>query len=266
LIEAPRPELYDLQTDPKELKNLYSVEPSKVTSMQARMAVWTAKFPPNSAKPDEKLPDPKDKIEVQNLLHNSMLASDDNRSNDARQFLEKALQLDPGSPTALRQLGELELSAGDYAKAASHLKRACELRPEDSIAAWEWGEAAYKAGDWPGARDGLEMSLKSAPSQMPARLMLGHVYLHLKDPKNAEDQFEAALLVDSDNTDGRLGLAEAQIQQSNFAGALPDLEALDKSDPKNAAALQLLAQTYRGLGREQDAKRVEEQAAALGKK
>ncbi len=43
----------------------------------------------------ESLPDPKDKIEVQNLLHNAMLASDDNRLSDARQYLEKALQLDP---------------------------------------------------------------------------------------------------------------------------------------------------------------------------
>ena len=92
------------------------------------------------------------------------------------------------------------------------------------------------------------------------------VYLRLKDAKNAEDQFEAALLVDSNNTDGRLGLAEAQIEQSDFAGALPDLEAFTKSDAQNAAALRLLAKAYRGLGREDDAKRIEKQAQALGQK
>ncbi len=268
LIEAPRPELYDLQADPKELKNLYAPDSSKMQSMQAEMAKWKAKLPPpsTSAKPGETLPDPKDKIEVQNLLHNAMLASDDNRSNDARQFLEKALQLDPSSPTALRQLGELELAAGDFAKAAVHLKRACEQRRDDSTAAFEWGEAAEKSGDWPGARDALESSLKLAPGQMSARLLLGHVYLQLKDAKNAEDQFEAALLVDSNNSDGRLGLAEAQVQQSDFAAALPDLEAITKSDRRNAAALRLLARAYRGLGREQDAKRTEGQAAALEKR
>jgi choline-sulfatase len=271
LIEAPRPELYDLEADPKELKNLYVTDSSKVQSMQAEMAKWKVKLPPRTssdmpAKPGEILPDPKDKIEVQNLLHNAMLASDDNRASDARQFLEKALQLDPSSPTALRQLGELELAAGDFAKAAIHLKRACELRPDDSTAEFEAGEAAEKSGDWPGARDALESSLKLAPGQMSARLLLGHVYLQLKDAKNAEDQFEAALLVDSNNTDGRLGLAEAQIQQSDFAGALPDLETLTKSDRRNAAALHLLARAYRGLGRAQDAKRTEEQAEALEKK
>ena len=268
LIEAPRPELYDLQADPKELKNLYAPDAAKLQTMQAEMAQWKAKVPPpsNSAKPGETLPDPKDKIEVQNLLHNAMLASDDNRSSDARQFLEKALQLDPSSPTALRQLGELELGARDYTKAAVHLKRACKLRPDDSTAAFELGEALEKSSDWPGARDALESSLKLAPSQMSARLLLGRVYLQLKDAKNAADQFEAALLVDSNNSDGRLGLAEAQIQQSDFAGALPDLEAFAKSDPRNAAALRLLARAFRGLGREQDAKHTEEQAAALEKK
>src|ERR1022692_2930094 len=75
-IEAPRPELYDLQADPKELKNLYAAGTvnSKAQSMQAEMAKWEAKLPPannssNSGKPAETLPDPKDKIEVQNLLH-----------------------------------------------------------------------------------------------------------------------------------------------------------------------------------------------------
>ena len=267
-IEAPRPELYDLQADPKELKNLYAPDNSKLKVMQAEMAKWKAKLPPpgNSGKPGETLPDPKDKVEVQNLLHNAMLASDDNRTSDARQFLEKALQLDPASPTALRQLGELELAAGDFAKAAVHLKRACELRPDDSTAAFELGETMEKSSDWPRARDALESSLKLAPSQISARLLLGSVYLQLQDAKNAEDQFEAALLVDSDNSEGRLGLAEAQIQRSDFAGALPDLEAFMKSDPRNAVGLRLLARAYRGLGREQDAKRAEERAAALEKK
>jgi tetratricopeptide (TPR) repeat protein len=249
------------------LKNLYAPDNSKVQVMQAEMAKWKSKLPPpaNSTKV-ETLPDPKDKVEVQNLLHNAMLADDDNRSRDARQFLEKALQIDPTSPTALRQLGELELAAGDFAKAAAHLRRACELRPDDSTAAFELGETLEKAGDGPGARDALEASLKLAPSQVSARLLLGRVYLQLKDAKNAEDQFEAALLVDSSNSEGRLGLAEAQIQQSDFAGALPDLEAYTKTEPRNAVALRLLARAYRGLGRERDAKRIEERAAALEKK
>jgi arylsulfatase A-like enzyme/Tfp pilus assembly protein PilF len=267
LIEAPTPELYDLKGDPAEAKNLFAANGSQAQSMQAELAKWKSKAPAreDSGKSAAALPDPKDKIEVQNLLHRSMLAADDNRSAEARGFLEKALELDPASPTALRQLGELELAAGDYPKAATHLKRAREVRPEDSTAAYELGQALEKSGDFAGARVALEASLKLIPSQMPARLLLGRVYLQLKDLKNAQDQFEAASLVDSNNMDARLGLAEVQIQQSDFAGALPDLEAVVKSDPKNAAALRLLGRAYRGLGREQDARQAETRAGAAEK-
>jgi len=268
LIEAPRPEFYDLQADPHELKNLYAAQNPQMAGLQADMAKWKAKLPapPAGAPPTANLPDPKDKVEVQNLLHNSMLASDDGRIEESRKYLEKAVEIDPDSATALRQLGELELSAKDYPKAATHLKRALQLRADDSTAAFEAGQALEKTGDYAGARDALETSLKLVPSQTNARLLLGRVYIKLKDARNAEDQFEATLLVDSENTEGRLGLAEAQIMKSDFAGALPDLEALTKSDPKNAAAFHLLARAYSGLHREPDAKRAEEKAAALEKK
>ena len=266
LIEAPRPELYDLKSDPGELKNLYAADNAQTQSMLTELAKWKAKAGIDvSAKPGPALPDPKDKIEVQNLLHRSMLASDDNRAADARGFLEKALELDPSSPTALRQLGENELAAGEFAKAAVHLKKAREVRPEDSTAAFELGQALEKTGDFAGARDALEASLKAVPSQMTARLLLGRVYLELKDAKNAQDQFEAASLVDSESVEARLGLAEVQIQLSDFASAVPDLEALTKGDPTNAAALQLLARAYRGLGREADAKRAEAKASLAEK-
>ncbi|HUM03908.1 MAG TPA: sulfatase-like hydrolase/transferase [Terriglobales bacterium] len=266
LIEAPRPELYNLESDPAELKNLYAADHPQVPALRAELGQWKAKLPAEATKADASLPDPKDKIAVQNLLHRSMLASDDNRPNDARGLLEKALELDPTSPTALRQLGELELAAGDYARAAAHLQRAREVRPEDSTAAFEAGQSLDKTGDFAGARDALEASLKLVPSQLAARLLLGRVYLKLNDAKNAADQFEAASLVDSGSVEARLGLAEAQISQAEYAGALPDLEALVQADPRNVSALRLLARAYRGLEREPDALRTEAQAAALEKK
>src|SRR5258708_13058320 len=77
------------------------------------------------------LPDPKDKIEEQNLLHTGMIASEDGRVLEARRALEKVLVSNPKSPTALRQLGELELQAGNYEGAAHHLKAAVEWPPVD---------------------------------------------------------------------------------------------------------------------------------------
>jgi choline-sulfatase len=240
-IEAPRPELYDLHADPGELANHYQPASPTVQKFRALLAdAKTKTSQPSSADAastiapgatdqlkalgyqgradaatstaagSATLPDPKDKIEEQNLLHAAMMASDDTRTDEARRALEKVLQLDPKSPTALRQLGELELQAGEYKKAAEHLKQAREVHPEDATAAFYEGQARQKIGDLAGARDALEASLKLTPGQFPARLLLGQVYLGLKDSKNAEDQFEAALLSQPESTEAQRGLAEAQ--------------------------------------------------------
>ncbi|MBZ5652470.1 MAG: sulfatase-like hydrolase/transferase, partial [Acidobacteriia bacterium] len=208
-IEAPRSELYDLHADPGELANHYAASDTTVQKFRGLLAEIKA----NASVPPSQLPDPKDKIEEQNLLHAAMIASDDNRTDEARQALAKVLQVDPKSPTALRQLGELEFHAGDYARAAEHLKLAREVRPEDSTAAFYEGQAREKTGDFAGARDALEASLKLTPGQFPARLLLGQVYLALKDPKNAEDQFEAALLLQPKSAEAQLGLTQAQRSQ-----------------------------------------------------
>jgi choline-sulfatase len=240
-IEAPRPELYDLHADPRELANHYQASDLTVQRFRGMLAEIKAKAsaPPSvneaqssagssdalkslayqgqsgpaiSANSSEssRLPDPKDKIEEQNLLHSAMIASDDNRTEQARQALEKVLQLDPKSPTALRELGELELHAGEYVRAAEHLKLARQVGTDDATAAFHEGQAREKAGDFAGARDALEASLKLTPGQFPARLLLGQVYLGLRDPKKAGDQFEAALLLQPENAEAQRGLTQAQ--------------------------------------------------------
>jgi arylsulfatase A-like enzyme len=246
-IEAPRPELYDLHADPGELANRYQPSDLTVQKFRGMLAEVKAKaaIPPAAAAENQgsrdsnealkalgyesqsgagvsanapessRLPDPKDKIEEQNLLHSAMIASDDNRTDQARQALQKVLQLDPRSPTALLQLGELELHTGDFARAAEHLRQAREVRPQDSTAAFHEGQAREKTGDFARARDALEASLKLTPGQFPARLLLGQVYLSLKDPQNAADQFEAALLLQPKSTEAMKGLTEAQQLQKS---------------------------------------------------
>src|SRR6266550_1937405 len=295
-IEAPRPELYNLKADPGELKNIYQPWDQSVRKYREILTAVRTKTPAaapsagtvgqgtldelkalgylgpadagsstNVPEPSL-LPDPKDKIEEQNLLHSAMMASEDNRSDDARRSLEKVLQLNPKSPTALRQLGELELRAGEYSKAAEHLKRARDVSPTDASAAFYEGQALQKVGNLAGARDALEASLKLTPGQFPARLLLGQVYLGLKNPNAAEDQFEAALLLRSNSIEGRLGVAEAQIAEGNFKNAVAQLEPLSKSHPNNAETFELLAQAYRGIGKNEDAQNAETRAILLREK
>ncbi|MGC2195093.1 MAG: sulfatase-like hydrolase/transferase, partial [Terriglobales bacterium] len=293
-IEAPRSEFYDLRADPGELKNNYAPWDPTVQKFRKMLAEIRALLPPaahtagtvdtgtldelralgylgpadagsstNVPEPSL-LPDAKDRVEEQNLLHSAMMAAEDNRPADARIALEKVLGLDPTSQTALLQLGELELHAGRYGKAAEYLKRARQIRPEDSTAALYEGQALEKTGDLAGARDALEASVKLAPGQSAnARVLLGRVYLGLRDPKSAEDQFEAALLLQPGMVDARIGLARIQLADSQFTDALRQLVPLSKSQPGNAEIFNLLAEAYSGLGRKAEAARAESRARDL---
>lgn len=293
-IEAPKPELYDLRADPNELQNHYVPWDPKVQKLRKILAELSAKSPApaktsaatvSAATIDELhalgylgsadagsatdvpepslLLDPKDKIEEQNLLHTAMMASEDGKTDKARAALEKVLQLDERSVLALSQLGRLEMTSGNYAKAAGYLRRAHEARPEDAAAAFEYGRALELSGDMPGARDALQASLKLNPNQFAARLSLGRVYLSLGDAKAAEDQLEAAVLSQPGSAEAQTGLAKALLRQKKFADAVELLETIADSSKNDLETFQLLSEAYAGLGRRQDAERAASRAKAL---
>ncbi len=264
LIEAPRPELYDLHADPAESKNLYGNSGSSIPSVRLELAEMSRKasIPPIPAQ-DLLLPDPKDRIEEQNLLHAAMLAQEDSRVEDVRVVLKKVLQLDPKSWTALRQLGELELQTGNYKEAALHLRAARDLRPEDVAIAFQEGQALEKSGDLEGARAALETSLKADPGQYAGHVLLGKIDIGLKDMDAAEDQFDAALLLEPDGVEAQLGAAQTEIARGNLPDAAEQLQSLSKTYPSNPEIFELLAQVYQRTNKLNEATQAREKAKAL---
>ncbi len=255
-IEAPKPEFYDLKSDPAELSNIYAPENEAVKNGRALLAEV---HPP----PATTLPDPKDKIEEQNLLHRALMAVQDRRFSDAQAALEQVLQRDAKSSLALRLSGEAELESGDYQKSVVRLRQAREVTPEDPAVAFLLGQALQKINDLEGARTVLEDCLRTNPNEATARLLLGSIYLDLKNADAAADQFEAVLLVQPANVEGQLGLAKAQIAKSNFADAARGLEDLVKSQRENPDVYELLARAYRGLRKNIEAQRSEARARVL---
>jgi tetratricopeptide (TPR) repeat protein len=292
-IEAPRPELYDLQSDPAELKNEYqpwNLVVQKFREMLADLRLREAPPSPSTATvgqgtidelkslgylgpadagsatnvPEPSLlPDPKDKIEEQNLLHTAMMASEDSRVDQARNAFKRVLQLDPESPTALQQLGELELQAHQYAPAVEYLKRARLVRPEDAMVAFYEGQALEATNDLAAARDALVASLTIFPGQFQAHLILGRVYLGLKDANAAEDQLEAALLLQPQNVDAHLWLARALIVDGKFTESIAQLLPLSRSERNNPELFHALAQAYAKAGKKAEAERAESRAKLL---
>jgi choline-sulfatase len=291
LIEAPRPELYDLHSDPKELHNNYEPWNPTVQKFRALLAdvrKAQAAKPNASAVPESTiaelralgylgpegstnvpepslLPDPKDKIEEQNLLHRAMLAADDGRMQEARAALQTLLSIDPKSFTALMQLGLVEYKAGNYAPAAGYFKQARTLRPDDASTVFHEGEALEKTGDLNGAKEALEVSLHLNPGQATARVLMGRVYLRQEDFNSGQDQFEAAVLLDP-GAETRVSVARAWLAAGQVSKAIPQLQESAKLQPDDAEVYELLAQAYTRAGRKPEARQASLHATQLRRK
>ena len=293
-IEAPRPEFYDLRSDPGELHNHYvpwdttvqklrkslaelsaeaaaagkpspaSVSAGTIDELRALGYLGPAHARSSTDVPEPSLlPDPKDKIEEQNLLHIAVMASENGQSAKARAALEKLLQLDNRSTNALSQLARLEMQSGNYTKAANYLRRAREIRPDDAVLAFDYGRALELSGDLPSARNALQASLKLNPDQLAARLLLGQVYLRSNDAKAAEDEFEAALLLQPGSVEAQIGLARTLLREKKFADAAELLGESRTSASDNADIFELLAQAYTGLGKPVQAQQAADRAKKL---
>ena len=291
-IEAPRPELYDLRSDPGEIRNAYvpwdstvqklrkelaklsakaagkpsaaAVAPSTTDELRALGYLSTADARSSTDVPEPSLlPDPKDKVEEQNLLHVAMMASEDGQTSKARTALEKLLRLDNRSEIGLSQLGRLEMESENYTKAALYLGRACEVNPQNATIAYDYGRALELSGVFVGARHALQASLKLNPKQLAARLLLGQIWLKSNDPKAAEDEFEAALLLQPASAEAQIGLARALLRQKKFGDAVGFLEERTKSSGNNADFFELLAQAYIGVGKPGPAQRAKDMARRI---
>jgi choline-sulfatase len=294
-IEAPRPEFYDLRADPAETRNVYEPWNAEVQKLREQMAEVRSRAPqsqppasgavnpqtiqelkalgylgtePGSTTVPEPslLPDPKDKIVLQNLLHRAMLADEEGRPAEARAALQKVVEADPMSATALSQLGQIELRQGNYEKAANYLAQARSLRPQDSAAALYHGQALEKSGKLAAARDALEDSLRLSPGQFAARQLLGRVYVEMGNLTAAQDQFEAAIFLEPKNAEARINLARVFLQSHRPADTLAQLTQAVQLAPADAGVQEMLAQAYTALGQNDLARKASARAALLHKK
>lgn len=277
-IEAPRPEFYELRTDPAESRNRYEpwnpdVQRLRALEADVRKAAlpqgadakvgrskieelhalgYLGNVPGSTTAPEPSLlPDPKDKAQVFNLIHSSMLAAQDGDVAHARRDLESALHLDPKSAAVLAELGELELGQGDYRQAADLLGRALAIQPRNAAAVYGQARALYDAGDLRAAGARLESGEGLLVGNYEALYLLGKINVELKDWNRAEDPLQAAIILDSSRPKAYIELARAYLAEGKPAAALQQLERARRLAPDSEEILQLISQARQAQVRRQ---------------
>ena len=206
LIEAPRPEIYNLATDPHEARNLASADPARLQSMRGELAKSLAHNRPSTAPPPSNLspgerarlaslgyiapgprtnptgarPDPKDRMAEFRLYEDSQVMLYKRRLAEAIATLRRILAQDPRNTLARRDLGGAYLEQKAYAKARETLAQVLLAAPNDYVTRYQLGFACEKLGLFKEAAAHLEAACAIAPDSVPSQTELASVRKRLK--------------------------------------------------------------------------------------
>lgn len=256
-VEAPRPELYDLQADPGERRDLSRARPSELGRLRRVLLELLAGLrprPPGPA-PDPEAAravrdlgylsgasgsaggrvDPKDGLAWLAELEAAKGALRDGRVSEARASLRALCARSPGNVPFLNQLAAAELEDGDPAAALRTLRQARDLNPRSEFAHLHLGQALRQLGRGDEARAAYERALELDPRAAQAWLALAEM---ARDAGRAADErglLERAAaagtgsvavlvrLAQLELTDGSLEAADGHLREAS--SLLPDLAA-----------------------------------------
>ena len=252
LIRAPRPELYDLERDPRELTNLASQEGARVQTMLAALdahpghaAGATAKAPAAldsetserlealgyiggavSARHLEERPrgDPKDKIGLYNLLKDAGGDSAQGHYDAAIAKAKRALALDPEVLEGHMLLGNFLRKAGQHQAAIEAYRQALRLDPEHQETLFALAVTYKDMGRVEDARLGFERARKLDPRNGRVLWQLADIDMRQKRFDRAEATLRDALAHKVEEDRFLLKLGECLIEAGRAGDAEPVLQ------------------------------------------
>lgn len=162
--------------------------------------------------------------------------------DQARQSIERALELDASQPRYHHYLGLVRAAAGDYAAATGAFRETLRLRPDHLEARVSLGTALAYEGQLLPARDELLTAIGQDPSNVVPHHELGGVYLRLEDWEAARGAFEAALGIERESRASWQGLITALTElgdEAALAQARGELERLEARRDREAGIARL---------------------------
>ena len=255
-IDAPKPELYDLSTDPAELSNRVGADPARVARFQTQASRWPALGGPAeqasaSPAPDavsrlralgyvggasptnpSVRPDPKDRIALASRL--ATVTSGEVHGDALISTLEAILRDDPQNPQAHLRLGFAEMEKNRCDRAEPHLRVAAASGVPSADAGLGLAECRGRAGDVAGAERALASALKAEPENPVVIANMGLLALQRGRFSDAIPQLRRALELDAGLLEARFGLARALAQFGDRVGALVEARRLFAQLPAGA--------------------------------
>lgn len=261
-IATTKPELYDLERDPGERQNLYEARRSLAERMAAELEKLAVEQAPSETAPTvdpetrerlaalgyigsfshtprrtgEARPDPKDKIDIFNLMTSAHETNGKVDPAAAIARLRKVVEMDPDILDAWIMLGNEYFRSHDYATALKQYQRALQINPDYDLAIVNLASAYRALGDYPAAILGYERYLQKDPRNAWVRYQLGELFVDLEQYDKAEEAFRQSLIDDTRVASARVALGVVAFKRGDLAGAEREIRAAlaQKPDAKLA--------------------------------
>jgi tetratricopeptide (TPR) repeat protein len=283
-IEAPRPELYDLSRDPGETQNLYEEKKAVAGELHARVTTMIREYSPdrelaektgldpalmerlkslgyagfsgggNLTTSPSSLPDPKDRIQVYELISDAIAESQHGEYQSSTDKLTTALKTESASVPVHYLLGLNYYRLHEFSKSADEFQRVLQLSPDYELAVFQLGLAYAHHGDFDQAIAMLKRALQLDGTNFSAAYNLGAAYLKKEMVPDAAEAFRRSISINPEYAAGRRALGEVLLYQGQVDESLAELRRSAELDPRDPATHAALARalTAKGLNAEAD--------------
>ncbi len=265
-IQAPKPELYDLEADPREERNLVSAEPARVEALRTALAGWLAAEKKRTAAgataasvPEEMLEklgalgylgagtaparttgaDPKDKLEeykvVNRLMREALVALREERPRDSISRFRDLIGRKIDSFEVHYYLARALAQTRQPRQAAQHFERSIERLPGYGAAYVGLADARVALGDAKGALSALERGARAAPKDSRIPQAQAGLWRRMERPAEAIRAYEAAMALAPKNALVKVQLGEMYRDRGRLDEAIALMRQAVTLDPETSS-------------------------------
>ena len=292
-IDAPKPELYDLEHDPGERWNVIGRHEVVARSLRAKLQEVERQYAttkasvgpppldsdtleklkslgyvayragPQTQMGDGNLADPKEKIATFNdILRVGDLRRAGHHAEAAR-LLAELRSREPSLYVLPFEAGENDLGWGKPQEAADEFRAALQLNPEFDQALLGLGRACFELGENAEAATAFELGLRMAPQNALARVALARAYTGEGSLERAEAELARVVKDHPDFGQGHAEYGEILARRKEYEKAKRELERGLELGYKDAEGLNYLGISRGELGQHQSAVEAYEEAIQL---
>jgi arylsulfatase A-like enzyme/Tfp pilus assembly protein PilF len=299
-IQAPRRELYDQAADPKADHDLASSSAAVADTLGSQLDAFRQKTASQRDAPQavldpaaqEKLgalgymasgrdvskrsaadqtsdqrtdqpADPKDKIEIANMIHRAEVLQQDMHSDESIAVLEQVIAKEPGL-SLYAKLGDWLMRRKDYQEAVPVLRKAMQRDPDSPMTHFQLAKSLMATGDFAAATPELEFTVAKVPGFVDAHIFLETAYARTNRVPETIRECQTVLKFLPDHFGSYLILGRFLEISGDFEQAVPKLKKAAALQPKAPEPHMFLAEAFDRLGQQEAAARERAVAKRLG--